>query len=784
MKKISELALFVRYNKYRRKLKRLVLMNKNTHRQRVLRKHLERLYKQLSATNFGVKQKALLAASFAAVMSLGMSSATAQTEFQENAINQFGLEPFPGPNFVYASIAHADLDNDGDLDLLSGHYDGNFRYFENVGTATAPDYTSPTQNPFSLTDPGGYTVIATVDIDNDGDMDVMVNQYGNGASFKFYENIGTASAPLFAAAVSSPFGLPPTGYAGSMDFVDIDGDNDLDFFTFNGGAAMLYENTGTISNPVFGAGQSDPFSFSVSPYQGRFVDIDNDGDYDLLGSTTSFAYFENTGTPQAAVFAPVSYNPFFLRTLFNNIYGLDVLDMDGDNDFDVVYNNSVTGDFHYFQNIGTNSSPSFTDGHSNLFSLHITSGSVDPTFGDLDGDGDLDLFSEDNGYFDFFENIGTVNAPEFAPTQTNPFGLTSYLGNSPTLVDIDGDGDLDIMNSYNTNFNFIENIGTNTSPIFTAPQFAPFSIPSTFSDISADFADLDNDGDFDILAQISIYGTIYFFENVGSATNPTFTTPVLDPFSLGANSQRRDPHLGDLDNDGDLDLLFGNPFTSGFTFYENIGTASAPNFGAPQENPFALREVAYDANNQFQVMPAMVDLNNDGDLDVMAGAQYRGLVYFDNISGCSVNPTTSLVDFTITANQAGAQSYQWVDCNNGNAPITGATGQSFTATANGSYACEITLPNCSEITNCVTITTIGLEENTAQAIRIYPNPATTTIHIEADQPIQSVTLFNALGNLVDQFEGDEYTVLDLQPGIYIISVKTADGIHQSKFVKQ
>ena len=58
---------------------------------------------------------------------------------------------------------------------------------------------------------------------------------------------------------------------------------------------------------------------------------------------------------------------------------------------------------------------------------------------------------------------------------------------------------------------------------------------------------------------------------------------------------------------------------------------------------------------------------------------------------------------------AGA-TYQWVDCDASNNPISSETNQSFTPTLNGNYACEVTLPGCDDLTACTVITTIGIEE--------------------------------------------------------------------------
>ncbi|GAB4251618.1 MAG: hypothetical protein Kow0079_05710 [Vicingaceae bacterium] len=94
-----------------------------------------------------------------------------------------------------------------------------------------------------------------------------------------------------------------------------------------------------------------------------------------------------------------------------------------------------------------------------------------------------------------------------------------------------------------------------------------------------------------------------------------------------------------------------------------------------------------------------------------------------------IDNSTTVNLTTITASQTGA-SYQWLDCNNGYAVIAGATNQSFTANMNGSYACEITMNGCTDTTNCVTINSVGVDEDLINnQITVYPNPANDQLTI-------------------------------------------------------
>ncbi|MGB7443870.1 MAG: calcium-binding protein [Coleofasciculaceae cyanobacterium] len=209
-------------------------------------------------------------------------------------------------------------------------------------------------------------------------------------------NFDTQSSPTF-----NPFGLEDVGSRSIPAFVDIDLDGDLDaFIGENNGQINFFENTGTLNEAIFlqRSGEDNPFDGvdvggDSSP---AFVDIDGDGDLDaFLGEDDgNVNFFENTGTLNEAIFSE--------RT-------------EEDNPFDGV-------------DVGSDSTPTFVD---------------------IDGDGDLDVFiGEDDGDINFFENIGTVNEPLFSEgnEEDNPFSSVDVGGDSSiAFVDIDGDGDLDAL---------------------------------------------------------------------------------------------------------------------------------------------------------------------------------------------------------------------------------------------------------------------------------------------------------------------------------------------------
>ncbi len=113
-----------------------------------------------------------------------------------------------------------------------------------------------------------------------------------------------------------------------------------------------------------------------------------------------------------------------------------------------------------------------------------------------------------------------------------------------------------------------------------------------------------------------------------------------------------------------------------------------------------------------------------------------------------IDVTTTINSGTITANQAGA-TYQWIDCNSG-LSIAGAIDSNYTATANGDYAVIITMNNCSDTSDCVTIASVGIDENVfGTDIFLYPNPTTDLITVELGElKGAQITVIDLLGRVV------------------------------------
>lgn len=147
----------------------------------------------------------------------------------------------------------------------------------------------------------------------------------------------------------------------------------------------------------------------------------------------------------------------------------------------------------------------------------------------------------------------------------------------------------------------------------------------------------------------------------------------------------------------------------------------------------------------------------------------------------SPNYTASANGNILTANLSGA-TYQWVDCNNGNTPITGATDQSFTPTINGNYAVQVTENSCAGISPCYAVTSLSLlEHDLNNHIKVYPNPSNNNFFIDLSSvnSLTNIQIMTTEGKLVQQHTSSGNEIISLkknfESGVYFIQVHYKDN---------
>jgi hypothetical protein len=236
----------------------------------------------------------------------------------------------------------ADFDNDGDKDLLSGMWDGKFYYFRNDGSNSKPVF-NPISTSFSNLTVNSYSSPIFADLDEDGDLDIVSGSLYGQINY-YVNNDGSFTAD------SSIFGFIDVGWMSVPALADLDGDGDLDLLVSSetGSDYRFYENEG---NNVF-VENSTMFSNVTFPNYSRstLADVDNDGDIDLIigRSNGLITYYRNDGTVNAPLW--VNANNVFEGIKVKQNAHAGFADLDGDGRPDMVLA-EYDGNFTYFKNL-------------------------------------------------------------------------------------------------------------------------------------------------------------------------------------------------------------------------------------------------------------------------------------------------------------------------------------------------------------------------------------------------------------------------------------------------
>ncbi|MDP2301466.1 MAG: T9SS type A sorting domain-containing protein [Ignavibacteria bacterium] len=611
--------------------------------------------------------------------------------YSQNYIREINTIPFRDSTTLYQNTFSGginnyehqfiDIDGDGDYDLFYLDSDGTYGWYENVGTSVNPDFKLSLEQIEGLHFSNWFYF---VDIDNDDDFDLFTSSNGNYISL--YINVGTPFHPSFQLSIDTLKDINDepilSEFSSNPIFVDIDNDGDFDFVSGNSaGTLTFYENIGTTGSFNFkyvtnewqniliisGGNNSKHGASSI-----EFVDIDNDGDYDMFWGdffSKSLYYFENTGNANSPAHSlHSSIYPNNNDSLYTSGFNMPrFVDIDGDGDSDlfvtVLYDPTVKESFIFYENVGNPILPNFQrKSYNYLNSLDVGSRSL-PVFLDIDDDGDKDLFigaeNNPNGTIYFYENIGTKLQPSFI-LRTNKFeGIEDELSIAPAFGDIDGDEDYDlVIGNLFGNVSLYRNIGNKTTPEFvfdtklrdnqnnliTAGSFArPFLF------------DVNNDGDLDLIVG-GFNGRLILYENIGTNTNYLFAKNLnyFGDIDVGDMSA---PFLVDIDGDSIPELWIGNR-TGLIKQYKNTGSLNSPIW---IEHEVFLNHFSFGGD----AAPSFIDIDGDTDLDFFLGNIKGGLYFFRNniinsiknndgflpddfyISNCYPNPFNSSTSFLV-----------------------------------------------------------------------------------------------------------------------------------------
>lgn len=577
--------------------------------------------------------------------------------------------PFSGLG-GYGPSAILDLDDDGDLDCVLGGYYGGIFYIRNIGSATTPvySYQAGENSPFDGINLGYADAPAFADLDDDGDEDLVVGS--EDGKLYYFENTGSAASPVFTSRTGTinPFNSVDLGEYSAPTLGDLDGDGDEDAVVGEAtGELNFLQNVGTPQAPEFvqQSGGANPFvSIDVgSRSTPNLVRASTGGIRELfIGDYTGkFGYFSVNQTLISPFFKVVHIsNNYQLTQQYDGGYEYpQAADFDGDGDRDFIAGSPVV----FFENRAGETKPTFVEGMRDYdpfddLSIWYTSA---PALVDIDGDGDQDaFFGQVEGTVTFFRNEGNASAPMFVPQEglLNPLGeVNVYIGrtaiSAPTFSDLDGDDDFDfVIGDGDGKLSYFENVGTASVASFEIREGSlnPFDGVDSGTFASVSFVDLDGDGDLDG-AVSGNSGTLRYFERANDPLTPTFTelTGALNPFDGIPVEDVGGALFLDIDDDNDQDLFILPIWRQ--PYYVNRGTNTEPHFVQEDGKLSPLYSDEWD--DGFDAYSGAVsDLNGDGAMDFVFGHISQKASYYRRIVDCSP-PTAVCQDTSVVLGDNG-----------------------------------------------------------------------------------------------------------------------------------
>ncbi|MCR9100369.1 MAG: VCBS repeat-containing protein [bacterium] len=353
-------------------------------------------------------------------------------------------QPCPQPTFSGAPVAGgladgayavfaADLDGDGDMDVLSASFNDNkIAWYENLGGGSF----GPQQVISTIMN--GTLSVHAADLDGDGDVDVL-SASGYDDKVAWYENLGGGSFGPQQVLTTNANG------AISVHASDLDGDGDLDVLS----ASVFDDKIAWFENLGGGAfsGEQIIAMDADGAYDTYAADLDNDGDMDVLtasGFDDQIAWYENLGGGTFGSKQVITSS----ANLARSVYAADI-NLDGH--MDVISASFQDDKIAWYENLGGG-----TFSAQKIISF-AANGALSVYAVDMDNDGDPDVLSASQ-YDDeiaWYENLGDGTFAPQSIIDGNADGAISVYA-----VDLDGDGDPDVLGAanYDDEINWYENI--------------------------------------------------------------------------------------------------------------------------------------------------------------------------------------------------------------------------------------------------------------------------------------------------------------------------------------
>jgi len=534
--------------------------------------------------------------------------------YQNNTSGGFSIRDTLSTSYTNGrDVATVDMDNDGDYDIVScadmvsdgtDATDNQLDWWENDGSGNFTQHTISSNT--------GVNYVWPEDLDNDGDMDIAISSsYPD--ELAWYENDGAESFTYHAITGT-------LGDNSKLAVADVNGDGVFDVFGLDtGNQEVSWWESGN-NNP--------PNSITlVSPDSGA-TGVQRVADLQWLGGdpdTSDTVYYD--------VYFGTSSNPPLVKSNWTGEYYDPYESLSGPMAANTTY---------YWKIRATDQSDTVT---SNVWEFTTTSefsgnmrfgektvnqsyfdGAFDVVASDVDGDGDVDVLGAayygDKIYW--WENDGTSTVANW----TTIYVKTGFDGAQDVHVaDVDGDGDQDVLGAaiLADAVKWWENDGTNVTA-----GWVEHSVDNAFDGAyGISTADMDRDGDVDILGAASVDDLIVWWENTDGLGEVWTEHTVASPAD-GAN----DVEAVDIDGDGDMDVVgavYDGDLVAVWINTDGAGTS------------WTQQTISSSANGARSVQAA--DFDNDGDYDIV-GALYwsNDVIWWENTNGLGTSWSATTVD--------------------------------------------------------------------------------------------------------------------------------------------
>ncbi len=724
-------------------------------------------------------------------------------------------------------------------------------------TVSPLDYISVKRNGKELRMPwtGGLNnpQFSRADLNNDGVKDLFIFDRSSELSLTFVHNGATDSlAYTFAPRLARHF---PDMLEWAL-LRDFNCDGTTDILTSKPGSIRLYEGAFN-SDSLLTFTDRDTLIFDANNgfaniYTARngipaITDVNGDGDIDVLAFPNLFStlnYYENQSMEtqgncageevfelvtrcwgrfyegganvaqlDSCIQSPMGYDATepALRKRKHSGSTLCAYDQQNDGTKELILGNISYNTLNRLLNGGTSDSAHIVS-QDTTFPSYDKSVSL-PVFPaafnvDVNNDGLKDLMVAPNSTNDdarsracswYYENTGTANNAQFS-FQTDSFLVGEMMdlgkGAHPAIVDYNGDSlpDLVVGNYgyYDTTFKhassltLFENTGTDSEPSFKliTRDFAGIQkvFPSSILALHPTFGDLDDDGDIDMVLGES-RGQLHYFENTAGPGNPMNFTLSQSVLGKSIDGNFSTPYLYDVDQDGALDLIVGER-NGNLNYFRNEGTPSSPNFPDSATNSFFGQVDTRDPGDFSGFSSPVITTLDSTDQRYLLSGNKTGHIYLYEYIQDSVNGGRfPLLTRTYSDIDLGKQSHPTAGDLNDN---------DSTEVLVGNWLGGLRLYGQTPQEEPIDTTNVVADRQENRDLAIHPNPAEQKVWIDISgkMEVSSATLrfHNMRGELVykttleNGVTKHEIDIEDWQPGMYFCTVQMPGQILSKKLV--